>query len=28
LCMISDFQDQFVDPVPVIQLFLRSLQKQ
>ena len=28
MCMLSDFQDQLVDPVPVIQLFLRSLQKQ
>jgi len=28
ICMLSDFQDQFIDPAPVIQLFLRSLQKQ
>jgi len=27
LCMLSDFQDQYIDPAPVIQLFLRSLQK-
>ena len=27
ICMLSDFQDQYIDPAPVIQLFLRSLQK-
>ena len=27
ICRLSDFQDQYIDPAPVIQLFLRSLQK-
>ena len=26
ICMISDFRDEFIDPVPVVQLFLRSIQ--
>lgn len=26
ICMISDFRDESIDPVPVVQLFLRSIQ--
>ena len=26
ICMLSDFRDEDIDPVPVVQLFLRSIQ--
>ena len=26
ICMLSDFRDELIDPVPVVQLFLRSIQ--
>ena len=26
ICMLSDFRDESIDPVPVVQLFLRSIQ--
>lgn len=26
ICMLSDFRAEFIDPVPVVQLFLRSIQ--